>query len=379
MTRTRFTRIATGLVSLLAVLAVLVVSVVATAFLTSCTKKEEKPDESQAVVEEVVEETATPLPTPHAFPQMKVPDDNPQTMAKALLGHMLFFDPRLSVDGTRSCYSCHQNENGLGGETPLAIGAKDKQLTRHSPVLWNVAFLDRFYWDGRADSLEAQAKGAWGGGNMGVGADNLARKTKALSKIKGYKESFDVAFPGEGMTPDTVAKAIAAYERTLLCKTTAYDRFANGDDGAFTARQKEGWEIFMGKGQCGVCHAPPLFSSAMGVPEGVYYNVGIGTDGVAEEDVDIGRAAVTQQDADWAAFKVPSLRNVRKSAPYFHDGSVATLDEAVRLMASGGIDNKNKSALLEDRELTDDEIDAVVAFLAALDCRRELEKPQLPK
>lgn len=364
MIRTRFKLlVATATISALAIA------------VTSCKKKEEKAEEPQAVVEEV----ATLPPAPHEFPEMNFPADNPQTIKKALLGYLLFFDPRLSVDGTRSCYSCHQNEHGNGGETPLAVGAKEKQLTRHSPVIWNTAYFDRFYWDGRADSLEAQAKGAWGGGNMGVGKENLAKKTKKLSKIKAYKESFARVFPDEGMTPDTVAKAIAAYERTLICNNTAYDRFAKGDERALTDQQKEGWAIFMGKSQCVVCHAPPLFSSAMGVPDGVYYNVGIGTDGVAEEEVDIGRAAVTEQEADWAAFKVPSLRNVSKSAPYFHDGSVPTLEDAVRLMASGGIDNKNKTSLLADRGLTDEEIDALVAFFGALDCPRTLETPELPK
>lgn len=356
------------------------ISAIASMAVISCTKKEEKAEEPSAVAEEVVVEEASAIPpAPSEFPEVKVPEDNPSTLAKGLLGYMLFFDPRLSVDGTRSCYSCHQNENGNGGDTPLAVGAKDKQLTRHSPVIWNVAYLDRFYWDGRADSLEAQAKGAWGGGNMGVGAENLAKKTAQLAKIKGYKDSFAQVFPDEGMTPDTVAKAIAAYERTLLCNNTRYDAYARGNEEALTEQQKEGWTIFMGKGQCGVCHAPPLFSSAMGVPDGIYYNVGIGTDGVAEEEVDIGRAAVTKQDSDWAAFKVPSLRNVSKSAPYFHDGSVDTLEGAVRLMASGGIDNKNKSSLLADRGLTDDEVAAVVAFLGALDCPRVLERPELPK
>lgn len=365
---TRFTRF----------VALAAVAIIASIAVASCTKKEEKVEEPQVVVEEaVVEEVATRPPAPHEFPEMKIPEDNPQTLGKVLIGVLLFFDPRLSVDGTRSCYSCHQNENGNGGETPLAVGAEGKQLTRHSPVIWNTAYFDRFYWDGRADSLEAQAKGAWGGGNMGVGKENLAKKTKALSKIKVYRESFAKVFPEEGMTPDTVAKAIAAYERTLICNNTAYDRFAKGDESALTDQQKEGWGIFMGKGQCVVCHAPPLFSSAMGVPDGIYYNVGIGTDGIAEEEVDIGRAAVTENEADWATFKVPSLRNVSKSAPYFHDGSVDTLDGAVRLMATGGIDNKNKTSLLADRGLTDQEIDALVAFLGGLDCSRTLIKPEL--
>ncbi len=181
------------------------------------------------------------------------------------------------------------------------------------------------------------------------------------------------------MTPDTIAKAISAYERTLICDDTAYDRFAKGDASALSDEQKAGWGVFMGKGQCNVCHAPPLFSSAMGVPGGLYYNAGIGTAGKAEAEVDIGRAKVSGNDADWAAFKVPSLRNVAKSAPYFHDGSVATLNEAVKIMATGGIDNKNKSALFADRGLTDAEMNALVAFLGALDCGGTLEEPELPK
>ena len=348
----------------------------------SCEKKEEvgPPEVAEEIIEEeVVEVVAPEPPTPlYEFPEMVVPEDNPQTEAKVLLGHLLFFDPRLSVDGTRSCYSCHQNEHGNGGETPLAIGAKEKQLTRHSPVIWNVGYFDELYWDGRADSLEAQAIGAWAGGNMGVGKENLAKKTKRLKRIKGYRDAFKRVFPEEGMTPETVAKAIAAYERTLICDDTAYDRFAKGDENALTEQQKQGWEVFMGKGQCAVCHAPPMFSAAMGIPDGVYYNIGIGTDGVEEEEVDVGRAGITEQELDWAAFKVPSLRNVAKSAPYFHDGSVATLEEAVALMATGGIDNKNKTALLADRDLTEEELDAVVAFLGALDCPG-LEKPELPK
>jgi cytochrome c peroxidase len=353
------------------------ISVVFAVGLASC---KSKPVEEKAAppVAELPAEKATLPPAPSEFPQIKIPEDNPQTPDKIALGHQLFFDPRLSVDGSRSCYSCHQNENGNGGATPLAVGAKDTPLTRHSPVIWNMAFLDAFYWDGRAGSLEAQAKGAWGGANMGVGSENLASKTAELAKIDGYAKEFKKVFPKEGMTPDTVAKAISAYERTLICNDTAYDRYAKGETSALTDQQKEGWALFMGKGQCAQCHAPPLFSSAMGTPGGLYYNVGIGTAGKAEDQVDVGRFKISQKDADWAAFKIPSLRNVAKSAPYFHDGSVATLAEAVKLMATGGIDNKNKSSLLADRGLSDEELAALVAFLGALDCG-QLEQPELPK
>jgi len=339
-----------------------------------------KPAEEKAAppAEAPAEKVEMP-PAPAAFPELKIPEDNPQSPEKVALGHQLFFDARLSVDGTRSCYSCHQNEHGNGGETPLAVGANEKQLTRHSPVIWNTAYFEAFYWDGRSGSLEAQAKGAWGGGNMGVGADKLAAKAAKLAKIQGYKEQFKKVFPADGMTPDTIAKAISAYERTLICNDTAYDRYAKGDGNALTAEQKQGWALFMGKGQCAVCHAPPLFSSAMGVPGGLYYNVGIGTAGKSEEQIDVGRYTVSQQDADWAAFKVPSLRNVSKSAPYFHDGSVATLSEAVKVMATGGVANKNKTPLLAGRGLSAEELGSLVAFLGALDCGGTLEQPDLPK
>ncbi|MFW2388156.1 MAG: cytochrome-c peroxidase [Polyangiales bacterium] len=344
--------------------------------LASC---KSKPAEEKAAPPAKPSVEKAPLPpAPAAFPDLKVPADNPQTPEKVALGHQLFFDARLSVDGTRSCYSCHQNEHGNGGETPTAVGAKDKPLTRHSPVIWNTAYFEAFYWDGRAGSLEAQAKGAWGGGNMGVGKENLAAKAAEIGKVKGYAEQFEKVFPGEGVTPDTIAKAISAYERTLICDDTAYDRYAKGDVAALTEQQKQGWSLFAGKGQCSVCHAPPLFSSAMGVPAGLYYNVGIGTGGKAEAEVDVGRSKVSGKDADWAAFKVPSLRNVAKSAPYFHDGSAATLDEAVALMATGGIDNRNKTALMTDRGLSPEEQSALVAFLGALDCEQKLEQPDLP-
>ena len=352
-------------------------SVVFAVGLAACKSKPAEEQAAPSAAEPAAEKVALPS-APSEFPQLKIPQDNPQTPEKIALGHQLFFDSRLSVDGSRSCYSCHQNENGNGGETPLAVGAKDTPLTRHSPVIWNTAFFETFYWDGRAGSLEAQAKGAWGGGNMGVGADNLASKTAELAKIEGYAQQFKKVFPKEGMTPDTVAKAISAHERTLICQDTAYDRFAKGDESALSEQQKQGWVLFMGKAQCAVCHAPPLFSSAMNVPGGLYYNVGIGVAGKPEDQVDVGRFKISEQAADWAAFKIPSLRNASKSAPYFHDGSVATLAQAVKVMATGGIDNKNKSTLLADRGLSDDELAALVAFLGALDCGR-LEPPDLPK
>lgn len=313
------------------------------------------------------------------MPALELPADAKRA-EKVALGHALFFDKRLSVDGSRACYSCHQNEDGNGGHDPLAIGPGDKPLPRHSPVIWNVGYYQNaLYWDGRAATLEDNAKAAWAGGNMGVGKENLEKKAEEIGKIAGYKKLFKAAFPEEKkVTPDMVANALSEYERTLVCTDTAYDKFAKGDKAALSEEQQRGLDVFLGKGQCAVCHSPPHFSTAMASNGGAYFNVGIGTAGKAEADVDVGRMKVTNAAGDWAAFKPPSLRNVAKSAPYFHDGSVAKLEDAVKLMATGGIDNKNKTTLLADRKLTDAELSDLIAFLRGLDCPGKLEEPKLP-
>ena len=325
-----------------------------------------------------------PAPRPSQGPQATLPPpelpEDAQRAEKIALGHALFFDKRLSVDGSRACYSCHMNEDGNGGHDPIAIGAGDKPLTRHSPVIWNVAyFKNSLYWDGRAATLEDNAKAAWGGGNMGVGKENLEKKAAEIGKIAGYKKLFAAAFPKEKkVTPDMVASALSEYERTLICNDTAYDKYAGGDKAALSDQQQRGLDLFLGKAQCAVCHAPPFFSTAMGVDGGAYFNIGIGTAGKAEADVDVGRMKITNVEADWGAFKPPSLRNIGKSAPYFHDGSVKTLEEAVKLMATGGIANKNKTQLLADRGLSEAELADLVAFLRGLDCGGKLEEPKLP-
>lgn len=354
------------------------------AALLACNKKEPEPKKE--------EPTAQPAPkaAPEAekqgghqmdsltFPTisaMTFPKENEQSDEKVALGHKLFFEEKLSVDGSVSCYSCHQNEDGNGGKDPLAIGAQGKKLTRHSPVIWNVGYLPALYWDGRSASLEDQAKGAWAGGNMGVGADKLDAKAKEVAALPEYKELFAKAFPGEEVNADTVAKAISAYERTLICNDTAYDKYAAGDKKALTDAQKDGLELFMGKAMCSACHAPPFFSTAY-MGQGTYFNVGVGIEGVEEKDVDVGRMKVTSDEKDWSAFKPPSLRNVTKSAPYFHDGHTSDLKAAVKFMASGGYDNKNKTPLMSDKKLSDAELDKLVTFLGALECGGSLQVPK---
>jgi cytochrome c peroxidase len=313
-----------------------------------------------------------------AMPPLVLPED-PKRKEKAELGHVLFFDKRLSGGNDRACYSCHMNEDGNGGHDPIAIGSGDKKQTRHAPVIWNVAYFDgSLYWDGRAKDLETNAKAAWAKGNMGAGEENLDKKAEELGKIDGYKKLFDAAFPGEKLTGELVEKALAEYERTLICNDTAYDKFVAGDKKAMSEQQQKGFDVFMVKGGCVTCHAPPFFSTAMGVKGGAFFNVGIGTKDTPDDKVDEGRAKISKQPVDWGAFKPPSLRNVTKSAPYFHDGSVATLDEAVKLMASGGIANKNKNPAMVDRQLTDAERADLIAFFGALECPGKLEEPKLP-
>jgi cytochrome c peroxidase len=326
---------------------------------------------------------ASQIPQPQ-LPKLELPDD-PKRAEKIALGHALFFDKRLSGSNDRSCYSCHQNEDGTGGHDPIAIGSGDKKLTRHAPALWNVGYWKgAFYWDGRAKTLEANVNGAWGGGNMGAAPGltkpeeitaALDKKAAEVAKLPGYAKLFEAAFPGAEAKAVHVNGAIAEYMRTFVCNDTAYDKYAAGEKGALSEAQQRGLDIFSGKGGCVTCHAPPTFSTAATLDGGAYFNVGIGTKDVPEDKVDIGRMKVSNQAMDWAAFKPPTLRNVTKTPPYFHDGSVAELAAAVKLMAGGGVANKNKSTMLNDAKLSDAEQGDLIAFLGALECGGKLEVP----
>ncbi len=319
-----------------------------------------------------------PMKAPAGLEPMPVAESNPLTLPKARLGHKLFFDKRLSVDASRSCYSCHENGDGTGGHDPVAIGAGDKKLTRHAPTLWNVGYLPKLYWDGRADSLEAVVTGAWSGPNMGVGKEKLADKAKEIEGVAEYKSAFDEAYPGAGVTPDSIAQAIASYMRTLYCGNTAWDRFQAGQKDAMTEEQQQGFKLFTGKGMCNQCHTPPMFSDAFASKEGAFHNTGRGVEGKPEDKVDEGRGAITKAASEWAAFKTPSLRNITKSPPYFHDGSAPKIEDAVSFMAGGGFANKNRDSKLADRKLTDAEKKQLIAFLGSLECPGKLGGPRLP-
>lgn len=292
-----------------------------------------------------------------------VPADNPMSAAKVELGHQLFMDKRLSGDGSRSCYSCHQNELGGADGRPLALGAGDKPLSRNTPTIWNVGYhKSGLYWDGRSATLEIQATGALAGGNMGVGKDKLAAKAQEIAGLPEYAKQFVAVFGLKDKTEVTiehVTKALSAYERTLLCGDTAFDK------GELSEAAQRGWDLFRGKASCTTCHAGDNFS------DGAFHNVGLSHDSAGKllADADLGRGKPSKNVVDNYKFRTPTLRAVGQTAPYFHNGSVETLEEAVRYMAGGG--NAKAPGLdqnLRDTQLTDAEIADLVEFLRALDC-----------
>jgi cytochrome c peroxidase len=303
---------------------------------------------------------------PHPkFEAMKIPADNPITAAKAELGWKLWFDKRLSGDGTRSCYGCHVNEKGLTDGLALNKGAYEKALTRHTPTLWNIGYHAEWYWDGRSKALEGQALAAWKLANMGakdkdkdeIRSDIVAR----LGEL--YKDDFQKAF-GAPATEKSIAQALATFMRTIIAKDSDWDRGTMGD------AAKRGWEAFQ-KAKCTNCHVGAFFTNLQ------FHNVGIGLkDG---KPADPGRFNVTKKEEDTGAFKTPTLRDVARSAPYFHDGSVATLEEAVRFMAGGGAENPHLDRKnLQKAALSEAEIKDVVEFLKALTERARIPEPKLP-
>ena len=310
-----------------------------------------------------------PLPTGLAgYEAMTIPADNPMTQEKVALGRQLFFDERLSIDGSKSCYSCHVCEHGLTDGLPKAIGAGNKQLPRSSPTLWNIGYHKEFYWDGRSNSLEAQAMAAWKGGNMGVG-EKTGEIAAKINVLHDYKTQFQKVFQSDA-TPENMMKAIAAYERTIIGGNTPFDRYRAGDKSALSQSAERGWNIFQSI-KCNNCHDGILFTDQQ------YHNVGIGMD---QKEPDPGRGKVTNKPEDTGAFKTPTLRDIAKSAPYFHDGSAKTLEEAVDIMLTGGkpnqyLDKKN----LEAHKLLPDQREDVLNFLRSLSVDCTLSKPALPQ
>ncbi len=289
------------------------------------------------------------------------PKNNKLTPERIELGKFLYFDTRLSKDNTISCATCHHPARGWTDLVPTekAVGFEGRVGPRNSPVVLNAAFSRKQFWDGRARSLEEQALGPIQADvEMNMSLDELIPK---LKKIKGYKPLFEKAYPNEGITKDTVAKAIASFERTVIATEAPFDNYIKGDKSAISKEAQKGFELFKGKAHCTDCHDGWNFS------DGSFHNIGL-KDGELHGK-ELGRYNVKARPAWYGVFKTPTLRDVTKSYPYFHDGSVKTLKEATAICAGGGRFShnvKNKSDVIVDRHLSDDEIDAIVTFMKTL-------------
>ncbi len=299
------------------------------------------------------------------------PADNPTTAGKVELGQMLYMDPRFSSTGTVSCNSCHNVM--LGGEDNRAVsmGVHGQTGGRSAPTVWNSAFNSAQFWDGRAASLEDQAKGPVVNPiEMGMG--ELEEAMNRVRDIPGYRPYFEKAFGDKDpMTVENAARAVAAYERTLITPNSPYDRFVKGDGKALSERQIRGMKTFASIG-CSACHSGPAFSGpAMKPGTGFFMKFPAFADSKYIKQYkladDKGRFEVTGKEPDTGMWKVPTLRNVALTAPYFHNGSVKTLDEAVRVMASVQL----------NKELDSTQTGDIVAFLYAL--TGEFPKQVLPR
>ncbi|MDX1811818.1 MAG: cytochrome-c peroxidase, partial [Gammaproteobacteria bacterium] len=263
-----------------------------------------------------------------------VPADNPITAGKVELGKQLFFDPRLSLDGTISCNSCHNVMAGGTDNRSVSVGVGGAKGGRSAPTVWNSAFLSSQFWDGRANTLEDQAKGPiLAGVEMAMPSAEAA--VKRIKAIPGYVQSFKAVFGGDNpVTYDNIAKAIATYERTLITPNSPFDRYMRGDKSAMSTAAVRGMNTVEELG-CTSCHNGPNFSGPQ-MPAGSGFFQKFPTypskyDKKYKFSADLGRYNVTKDASDKHIFRVPTWRNVALTAPYFHNGSVQTLEEAVRV------------------------------------------------
>jgi cytochrome c peroxidase len=310
---------------------------------------------------------ASVLPELPFFPAMETPADNPITKEKIELGKMLFFDKRLGKDGKFSCESCHFVDKGWADAKQFSEKANGKSNGRHTPSLFNVGYLKAWYWEGRAATLEKQVIAAWKG-QMGAG-DDLDGRVAEIAKHDEYNKRFKAVF-GKAPNPDDVVKAIATFVRSIRSGNAPFDRFEKGDKKAISESAARGWELFRNKANCATCHVPPLYT------DNKYHNVGIGYD---KPEPDVGRFKITKKDEDKGRFKTPSLRSVTTHAPYFHDGSAATIEAAIDYMLGGGHKNDNLDDGLKKIELTKEEREDLIAFVKALEAPAgTFEPPKLP-
>ncbi len=277
-------------------------------------------------------------------------NDNPKAIR---LGKLLFFDTRLSKNNDISCATCHNPNLGWSDGMSTSIGDEGKQGRRNSPTIINSAFNHHQFWDGRSRTLEEQALlPIQDKVEMNMILDELIKK---LNAIDGYKTLFDEAYPQEGITENTVAKALASFERTVVSLDSPFDKYIAGEKSAISEDAKKGFELFKGKAGCTSCH------SGFNFTDGSFHNIGI-------ENGDVGRYEVKKHQLMYGAFKTPTLRGIDESAPYFHDGSIDNLLEATDICSRGGKNPnaKNISTSLKKVDLSREEQMFIVEFMKTL-------------
>jgi cytochrome c peroxidase len=299
---------------------------------------------------------------PFGLPPIPWPENNPYTKAKAELGRLLYFDKRLSADGTVSCATCHNLPCGYSDCRSVAIGIANAKGTRHSPTIINSAYLQVLFWDGRAATLEEQCKGPIANPKEMAKEKNAheahERCEEKVSEIEGYRDIFHKVFgEGDTVTIDNITKAIATFERTILSGNSPYDRYLANIPNSLTKQQEHGLLVFR-KSKCINCHLGVNLADPTH-----FFNIGVGMD---KENPDLGRYAITKDEKDWGAFKVPTLREVELTGPYMHDGSLKTLREVVDFYDKGGIPNKNLHRFIHPLNLSKEDKEALIAFLQSL-------------
>ena len=309
-----------------------------------------------------------PNPALGQLPKMPIPAQNLQTEAKVELGRMLFFDPRLSKDNTISCASCHVPAAGFADPRQFSLGMGGQQGGRNAPTVLNTGYQTLQFWDGRAGSLEEQALGPVQ--NPIEMAETPPNVVKKLNAVQEYRKRFKEVF-GTEVTKEGIARAVAAFERTIVSTNSAFDKYVAGDKKALSDPAQRGLALFAGKARCVSCHNGPNFT------DNKFHNIGVPQVGPLKED--LGRYAVTKQDKDRGAFKTPTLRSVALTAPYMHDGVFKTLEEVIEFYNKGGESVTGKDALMSTLKLTDQEKKDLVEFLKALTGESlKVSMPKLP-
>ncbi len=296
-----------------------------------------------------------PYPEYPNMPDVRDNPDNPITMEKAILGKHLFFEKKLSVDYSMACASCHQPQFSFCSQgmpvSPTIGGLND---ARNVPPLINIGFYDKYDWDGHSTQLESMIHEDFSA--MTVFQNNEDTVLARLSAIPQYRKMYNDAYGTAKITIDGLAKALAVFVRTIIAGDSKYDRYVRGDTAALNESEKRGMEIFTGeRGQCSVCHTPPLFTDLQ------YHNTGVTT-----HYFDFGRFYVTNNINDKGKFRTPTLRNIALTFPYMHNGELETLDEVIEHYSHGGRPFINKSEFVKRRDFTIRERNDLKAFLNAL-------------